>query len=156
MNQINQRVPNVHSEAVVCHSDPLLLKIDVEHRFVGDGQFALFLMSQDRHPARPQHRVLVPHQLDSGQIWLKGGRQGQRERRGKERRGEERRRSIPLYNVDPMVQIHFHLYICSSSLDYNIYLCILKGLFRVPNHCLWISAVCPFILLTFNESVDLG
>lgn len=75
MNQINQSVPDVHGEAVVGQSDPLLLQIDVEHRFVGDGQFALLLVSQDRHPARPQNRVLVPHQLDSGQIWWRGGSQ---------------------------------------------------------------------------------
>lgn len=61
LNQINQSVPDVHSEAVVSQSDPLLLYVDVEHRFVGDGQLALFLVSQDGHPARPQHGVLVPH-----------------------------------------------------------------------------------------------
>lgn len=68
MNQINQSVPNVYSEAVVGQGDPLLLQIDVEHRFVGDGQLALLLLSQDGHPARPQHGVLVSHQLHPGQV----------------------------------------------------------------------------------------
>lgn len=67
--QINQSVTDVHGEAVVGQSDPLLLQVDVEHRFVGDGQFSLFLLSQDGHPAGPQHGVLVPHQLHPGQIW---------------------------------------------------------------------------------------
>lgn len=75
MNQINQSVANVYSEAVVSQSDPFLLQIDVEHRFVGDEQFALFLLSQDRQPARAEQRVLIPHQLDSGQIWWSEGRQ---------------------------------------------------------------------------------
>lgn len=68
-NQKNQSVPDVHSEVVVNQSDLLLLHTDVEHRFVGDGQLALFFVSQDGHLARPKHGVLVPHQLHSGQIW---------------------------------------------------------------------------------------
>lgn len=73
INQINQRVPNIYREAIVSQSDPPLLQIDVEHRFVGDGHFSLFFLSQDGHPAGPQQGVLVPHQLHSGQIWWKTG-----------------------------------------------------------------------------------
>lgn len=73
LNQINQSVTDVHSEAIVSQSDPLLLQTDAEHRFVGDGQLAPLLEPQDGHPARPEHGVLVPHQLHSGQIWWRRG-----------------------------------------------------------------------------------
>lgn len=108
MKQINQSVPDIHREAVVSQSDPPLLQIDVEHRFVGDGQFALFLLSQDGHPARPQHGVLVPHQLHSGQIWWKGGshrskRWGVREcKTDREKRGKKYIKFILLQPSNPL------------------------------------------------------
>lgn len=70
LNQVNQSVPDVHSQAVVGHSDLLLLQIDGEHGFVGDGQLVALLLSQDGHTAGPHDGVLVPHQLHSGQIWV--------------------------------------------------------------------------------------
>lgn len=70
LNQVNQSVPDVHRQAVVGHSDLLLLQIDGEHGFVGDGQLAPLLLSQDGHPAGSHDGVLVPHQLHSGQIWV--------------------------------------------------------------------------------------
>lgn len=70
LDQVNQSVPDVHSQAVVGHSDHLLLQIDGEHGFVGDGQLAPLLLSQDGHPAGSHDGVLVPHELHSGQIWV--------------------------------------------------------------------------------------
>lgn len=39
-----------------------------------DGQFVFFFLSQDGHAARPQNRVLVPHELHPGQICGEGNR----------------------------------------------------------------------------------
>lgn len=74
LNQVNQSVPDVHSQAVVGHSDLLLLQIDGEHRFVGDVQLAPLLLSQDGHSAGSHDGVLIPHQLHSGQIWVQRGK----------------------------------------------------------------------------------
>ena len=87
-NQINQSVADVHGEAVVSQSDSLLLQVDAEHRFTGNGQLPLFFLSQDGHLARPQHGVLIPHQLHSGQVWCKRRRHGVRRSRGGGGEGE--------------------------------------------------------------------